>query len=513
MARLEPCHLLGQWESLIRRTHLFADLGQDGVVFAVGEGAVDPCGDLDHLGFFHAASGHSGSADADAAAEGDLLGVEGDAVFVHGDRGLVEGFASDFAVEAFRAQIDEHEVVVGATADDAVAERGQSGGEGLGVFDHLGGVVFEVRLEALTEADGLRSDDVHERATLHAREDLTVDLFGQFFVVGQDDAATRATERFVRGAGDEVGVFHRRRMSTTGDEAGDVSHIDEEVCADAFGDGAHLLEVDDAWIRGGTGSDHLRLLMQGDFGEFVVVDPFVGLADAILAELVKTAAEVRGIAVGQMTAVGEVHAEHFVAGLEDAEINGGIRLRAGMRLHVGEFGSEKLARTVDGELLDLIDLFAAAIPAFTGVTFGVFVRQAATLRGHDGAAGEIFARDELDVVLLTMLLTLDDVGDGGVRGGEDAEGVGLGVHFIDSATVAATGEGGLQPGVHDFHGGGFRGGFASEAENVGGVVLTRDGSGLGIMHKTGLDTCMSVRTDGHADAGGTDEDAGVCAAI
>ena len=128
MAKLELCHLLGQWESLIRRTHLFADLGQDGVVFAVGEGAVDPCGDLGHLGFFHAASGHGGSADADAAAEGDLLGVEGDAVFVHGDRGLVEGFASDFAVEAFRAQIDEHEMVVGATADDAVAERGQSVG-------------------------------------------------------------------------------------------------------------------------------------------------------------------------------------------------------------------------------------------------------------------------------------------------------------------------------------------------------------------------------------------------
>jgi len=184
-----------------------------------------------------------------------------------------------------------------------------------------------------------------------------------------------------------------------------------------------------------------------------------------------------------------------------------------MRLHVGEFGSEKLARTVDGELLDLIDLFAAAIPAFTGVTFGVFVRQAATLRGHDGAAGEIFARDELDVVLLTMLLALDDVGDGGVRGGEDAEGVGLGVHFIDSATVAATGEGGLQPGVHDFHGGGFRGGFASEAENVGGVVLPGHGGGGGITHEAGLDARVAVRGDAHADAGGAYEDACVGAAV
>ncbi len=326
MAKLEPFHLLGQWESLIRRTHLFADLGENGVVFAIRERTVDPGGDLGHLGFLHATSCDGRCADADTAAEGDLLGVEGDAVFVHGDGGLVEGLAGDFAVEAFRTQINEHEVVVGATADDSVAERGQSSGEGLGVFDDLGGVVFEVRLEAFAEADGLGGDDVHERAALHAWEDLAVDLFGEVFVVGEDDAATRPTKGLVRGAGDEVGVFHRRRMRTTRDEASDVGHIDEEVSADAFGDLAHLFEVDDAWVGAGTGGDHLRLLTQSDFGEFVIVDALVIGTDAVLTELVEAAAEVGGVAVGQMTAVGEVHAENFVAGLEDAKIDGGIRL-------------------------------------------------------------------------------------------------------------------------------------------------------------------------------------------
>ena len=91
--------------------------------------------------------------------------------------------------------------------------------------------------------------------------------------------------------------------------------------------------------------------------------------------------------------------------------------------------------------------------------------------------------------------------------------MGLGVHFIDSATVAATGEGGLQPGVHDFHGGGFRGGFASEAENVGGVVLAGDGGGGGITHEAGLDARVAVRGDAHADAGGAYEDACVGAAV
>ena len=209
MAKLEPFYLLGQWESLIRGADFLANLRQHGVVLAVGERTVDPGGDLGHLGFFHAASRHGGGADADATAEGDLLGVEGDAVFVHGDGGLVEGLAGDFAVEAFRTQIDEHEVIIRAAADDAVAEGAERGSEGLGVFDDLGGVVFEVRLEALAEADGLRGDDVHEWAALHAGEDLALDLFEEVFVVREDDAATRTTEGLVRGAGDEVGVFHR----------------------------------------------------------------------------------------------------------------------------------------------------------------------------------------------------------------------------------------------------------------------------------------------------------------
>ena len=81
----------------------------------------------------------AGGADADAAARVILLGVEGDAVFVHGDAGVIEGRLG-FAVEAARAQIDEHEVIVGAAGDDAVAALGQARGEGLGVADDLLGV-------------------------------------------------------------------------------------------------------------------------------------------------------------------------------------------------------------------------------------------------------------------------------------------------------------------------------------------------------------------------------------
>ena len=51
-----------------------------------------------------------------------------------------------------------------------------------------------------------------------------------------------------------------------------------------------------------------------------------------------------------------------------------------------------------------------------GITLGVLVREAGALRFHHGAAGEVFRRDEFDVLELPLVLVLD--------GGED-----VGVHF------------------------------------------------------------------------------------
>ena len=48
--------------------------------------------------------------------------------------------------------------------------------------------------------------------------------------------------------------------------------------------------------------------------------------------------------------------------LEHAEIDGRIRLRTAVRLHIRVLGSENLLGPVDGQLLDDIDIFATAIP-------------------------------------------------------------------------------------------------------------------------------------------------------
>ena len=82
-----------------------------------------------------------------------------------------------------------------------------------------------------------------------------------------------------------------------------------------------------------------------------------------MANFVKLAGEIRLVAVREVAAVGEVHGEHLVAGLEHGEIDGHVGLAAGVRLDVGVLGAEELLRAVDGELLDDVHVFTTAVPA------------------------------------------------------------------------------------------------------------------------------------------------------
>ena len=183
----------GQRKPRVQGARLVADGAERRLVLRGGERLGDPAGDGDHLLFLHAAGGDGGSADADAARFERGGGVERDAVLVHGDAGLVERFLGDLAVEALRAEVDEHEVVVGAAGDDAEPVAGERGGERRGVGDDLPLILVEPRLERFVEADRLGGDDVHERAALDAGKDHGIDLLREL-LPAQDDAAARAAQ-------------------------------------------------------------------------------------------------------------------------------------------------------------------------------------------------------------------------------------------------------------------------------------------------------------------------------
>ena len=231
-------------------------------------------------------------------------------------------------------------------------------------------------------------------------------------------------------------------------------------------------------------------------------------------DLEEFAGEIGLVAVREMAAVAEVHRQHLVAGLEHGEIDGHVRAGAGVRLHVGVLGPEELLGAVNGELFDLVHVFAPAVPAFLGVTFRVLVREHGALGFHDGGAGEIFRGDELDVFLLAAAFGFDVVGHGEVHvvqaqgGRREAH-----VHLVHAAFVAAAFEGGGDERVQNLlaAGGGVL--LAGEADDIDVVVLAAEGGAGGIANEGGADAGDLVGGNAHAHAAAANEQAEFGAAI
>ncbi|SST14850.1 Uncharacterised protein [Acinetobacter baumannii] len=74
-----------------------------------------------------------------------------------------------------------------------------------------------------------------------------------------------------------------------------------------------------------------------------------------------------------------------------------------MRLDVGVVGAEQLPGAVDGQLLDLVDVFAAAVVALARIALGILVGQATALRLHDPLAGVVLRGDQFEMVFLAGL--------------------------------------------------------------------------------------------------------------
>jgi hypothetical protein len=112
--------------------------GREGVFVASRvKSASDKSGNGPHLLRSHAARGEGRRSQANTAAlEGRAL-VVGDGVAVGGDVGLLQPLLSLTAADPLDADIDEQEVVVGATRDEAEAVALQRLGKSLRVVDDL----------------------------------------------------------------------------------------------------------------------------------------------------------------------------------------------------------------------------------------------------------------------------------------------------------------------------------------------------------------------------------------
>ena len=282
--------------------------------------------------------------------------------------------------------------------------------------------MLKFRRQGFFEGHGFGGNHVHQRAALQAGENGGVERFFVSVVAAQNHAAAWAAQGFVGGGGNEVSVRHGVGVFAGGNQAGIVCHIHKQIRAHFVGDFAEFRPVNFQGIGGGAGHNHFGFVLKREAFHFGVVEHFV-FVQAVGNGVVELAGNVYRCAVGEVAAVGEAHAEDGVAGFQYGSIHGLVSLRAGVGLYVGIGGAEQFFHAFEGKLFGHIYVFAAAVVAFAGVAFGVFVGELAALGFHHGAADVVFGGNQLNVVLLALFLGSNGGGQFGVVFG-DGEAVG-----------------------------------------------------------------------------------------
>ena len=86
--------------------------------------------------------------------------------------------------------------------------------------------------------------------------------------------------------------------------------------------------------------------------------------------------------MGQVAAVGEIHAQDRVARFQQGQEHGEVGLGAAVGLHVGPGGPEELLGALNRQFFDGIDVLTAAVVAAVGQAFGVLIGEHRALGGH-----------------------------------------------------------------------------------------------------------------------------------
>ena len=124
-----------------------------------------------------------------------------------------------------------------------------------------------------------------------------------------------------------------------------------------------------------------------------------------------------------MPALGKVHAHDRVAGRKEGKVDRHVRLRARVGLDIGKACAEQLFCARNGDVLDHIHAFAAAVIALARIALGVLIGQHAAHGRHNGGGNDVFAGNQLQVAPLAIELCLHGVADLFVMGGDEPDGI------------------------------------------------------------------------------------------
>src|SRR5690606_33743740 len=166
----------------------------------------------------------------------------------------------------------------------------------------------------------------------------------------------------------DIGDSDRVGENAAEDQAGDMRDVRHQVRADFIGDFAELVPVGRIGIAGVTGDDYLRLVLNCQRANRVIVQPFGFRVDAIAHSVVELAAAGDGAAMRQVAALQQVHAHNRVADVDQRGENGAVGGRAGKRLHVYIqaigvvfLGGEQLGGAATSQRFDDVGVFRALV--------------------------------------------------------------------------------------------------------------------------------------------------------
>ncbi len=135
------------------------------------------------------------------------------------------------------------------------------------------------------------------------------------------------------------------------------------IAPTAVRDLAEAREIDDPWIGAAAGNDQLGLVLLGQPRQLRIIDALVLATYAIRDYVIRLAGKIQRMAMRQVPAVRQVHAQNHVARLDHRRIRRLVGLRSRVRLHIHVLGAEKLLGPVARQRLHRIGEFASSVIA------------------------------------------------------------------------------------------------------------------------------------------------------
>lgn len=236
------------------------------------------------------------------------------------------------------------------------------------------------------------------RTSLHTREDRSIherrEIVYCFFwcfqwitysSLRQDHCPSRSSERFVRRRRHHLkSCIERIFQCTRSDKPCDMCHIRHRHRTDLCSDCRKLRIVQLSRIRTKPCKDNLRLGLHCGTSECIIVDSSRRHICHPIADEVKYLRKIgHWSTMGEMSTMGEIHTEYRVSRFEPRCIGTNIGYSTTEWLDISVISMEKLFRTIDSKLFDLIGKLLSPIISPSWCSLTIFISKDSRLRSKD----------------------------------------------------------------------------------------------------------------------------------